>query len=69
MVLSLAYDWIGQSLFMLRVDTATSRIRILKVNVFIDGDESVEDVFPDLQDTISDPTATAAQLVMNPFTG
>jgi hypothetical protein len=64
-ILSLAFDWIGDFLYMLRRETATGRLELYRV--LIHDTDRLFNVFPRLEDGV--PSDSSFQLVMNPFTG
>ena len=66
-VLALAFDWIGDILYMLRVDTNTLPGTLELVRASIYDSKNIINVFPDLQDTVD--SGSTFQMVMNPFTG
>lgn len=64
-LLSLAFDWIGECLYMLRQETATGRLELYRVLIY--DTNILFNVFPDLVETV--PSNSTFQLIMNPFTG
>ena len=64
-LVALAYDWIGKLIYVSRVNTATRKLELIRVNIF-EADRQ-ENVFPSLQDTI--PVNATVKSVMSPFTG
>lgn len=65
-ILSLAFDWIGHFLYMLRMNAATRRLELYKV--LVHDTDNVVNVYETLNETVQ-PGNCSFQLIMNPFTG
>lgn len=64
-LLSMAFDWIAECLYMLRRNTSNGRLNLFRV--LIHDTNRQYDVFPNLQEVV--PNNAMVQLIMNPFTG
>ena len=66
-ILALAFDWVGDILYMLKHDTNSlpGSLELYRASIF--DNESLVNVFPHLQDSAD--FGSTFQMVMNPFTG
>ena len=64
-LLSVAFDWIEDILYMLRRENTTGRLELYRVPIH--DTDRLSNVFPNLEEVV--PSNDTFQLVMNPFTG
>ena len=66
MIVALAFDWVGDMLYMLRQDTQSMALELYRVSIF--DNSSLINVFPPNLGGMA-AMESSFQMVMNPFTG